>query len=1074
MKNIFSFIRKFIKTKNMREINKLKNMISEINNIYDEIHNIDLKSETLKFKEELKERTKSLDKEIEILKEQIKTTQDTNLRMELKDKFSELENKRFNTENDYLNEILPRAFALVKETCRRMIGSEFEITGHMTKWDMLPYNVQLIGAIALHQGKIAEMATGEGKTLVATMPLYLNALPGHGVHLVTVNDYLALRDSEWMGKIFEELGMTVGCIQGNMNFEERKEHYNRDITYGTNNEFGFDYLRDNIAIRPENRVQRPHYYCIIDEVDSVLIDEARTPLIISGLVETDKKEIIYQELKPNVERTIRHQNSLINKLLSEAEDLLDSDSNIAGEKLLIVQKGSPKSKRLIKLKQRTGIKSLIDETEKRIMVEDGMSKHKRLTTLGEALYFTIDEKGHSINISEMGRKVISPTDPDFFTLPDISILLKDIQNDENLSAEEKMKKEDDVHRLYAAKSENIHAINQLLRAYSLFNKDEEYIVSDKKVMIVDEFTGRVLPGRRYSDGMHQALQAKENVPIESETQVIATITIQNYFRMYTKLAGMTGTAETEAQEFHKIYKMDVLVIPTNEPIRRIDFNDKIYKTKREKTNAIISEIERLHYLKRPVLVGTISVETSEMLSRMLKRKGIKHEVLNAKQHGREAEIVTYAGKAGKVTIATNMAGRGTDIKLGEGVLKSKNGCLIRHLGDDRCDKTEDVKNCISDMPCGLHIIGTERHESRRIDRQLRGRSGRQGDPGASKFYLSLEDDLMRLFGSEKIARIMDRMGLQEGEVIEHPLVNRAVENSQKKVEAFNFDIRQRVLKYDSILNEQRNFIYDLRNIVLEGWDLKGQLIEKMNVIAEYLVDEYLTDDPESWDWDIFNIETIRHLGPIRISSQQKNTQKDDVLDNILKEALDLYNHFETLVSEEKMREIERFISLIVIDESWRNHLYEMDALREGIGLRGYAQRDPLVEYTIESQRLFREMLFEMDREIVRRLFHPMIEPSKQRSPASMQSIKKDFHLSRNLQQRPTPIKSGAGQKTITKKFKKPGRNQSCPCGSGKKFKECHGIGSGLPKNAEEEKLFILFFTNPEKWEKQTGVKLKKK
>ena len=1075
MNKLIAVVRKFIKTKNEREVNKLRQQIQEINDTYDQLQHVDLIQETQNFRNELNVRTEEISKQIEDLREKIKNSQDTAERINLKEEYKDLENSRFKIETDYLNQILPRAFALVKETCRRLMGREIDVTGHSLTWDMIPYDVQLIGAIVLHQGKIAEMATGEGKTLAATLPLYLNALPGHGVHLVTVNDYLARRDSEWMGKIFQELGLSVGCIQSGMNFEQRKIQYQKDITYGTNNEFGFDYLRDNIAIHPDNRVQRGHYYCIVDEVDSVLIDEARTPLIISGLVETDQEDRVYQQLRTSVERIIRSQNRLINELISEAEKLLEQDDRIAaGENLLLARKGSPKSKRLMKLEQKTGVKSLIEDTEKRIMVEDGISKQKRMSQLQEELFFTIDEKGHSINITEKGRKVISPDDPDFFTLPDISIMLKDIQNDSTLSTPDKIKKEDEVHRLYAAKSEKIHAINQLLRAYSLYNKDEEYIVVDKKVMIVDEFTGRVLPGRRYSDGLHQALQAKENVPVEAETQVIATITIQNYFRMYTKLAGMTGTAETESTEFHKIYKMDVVVIPTNEPIRRIDYNDKIYKTRREKFNAIIDEITRLHKNDRPVLVGTVSVDVSEMLSRMLSRKGIKHEVLNAKQHQREAEIVTYAGQPGKVTIATNMAGRGTDIKLGKQVVKSPRGCLIQHKGPQRCDFPDDVKQCYKDMPCGLYIIGTSRHESRRIDRQLRGRAGRQGDPGASRFYLSLEDDLMRLFGSEKIARIMDRMGAKEGEVISHPLITRAVENSQKKVEAFNFDIRQRVLKYDEVLNEQRNFIYELRNIVLEGWDLKGQVFEKIEKISEYLIEDYLFEDPDSWDWNAFQVDVARHFGPIKLVEPAKQTTASEVQENIVSEAKNLYQHYESLVTPEKMREIERFINLMVIDEFWRNHLYEMDALREGIGLRGYAQRDPLVEYTIESQKLFHQMLFDMDREIIRKLFHPLIQPSKQRSPEAMQSIKKDFQIQKNIPGQPTqPVKTGKVQ-TVIKKFPTPGRNDPCPCGSGKKFKACHQKLGGKPQNPQEQRLFELYFNNPQQWQKQTGVKLKAK
>ncbi len=1070
----FKFLRKIIKTKNEREVSKIFHLVPEINEIFSSLKDSDLVAMTESFKTEIKKRTESSSSSVDSIRLKIKNSQNTLERAELKEDLKRVERQRFEIEMKFLEEIMPTAFAMAKEACRRLKGREVTVMGQKTTWEMIPYDVQLIGAAVLHKGKIAEMATGEGKTLVATMPVYLNAIPGHGVHLVTVNDYLAKRDSEWMGYIYRELGMTVGCIQSNMSFEERKIQYDADITYGTNNEFGFDYLRDNIAIHPDNRVQRGHYFCIVDEVDSVLIDEARTPLIISGLVESDKKETLYQDLNPFVERIVRLQNSLLNQLITDGENLIEQgDREKAGIKLLIAKNGNPKFKRLMKLQQKTGITSLIDDTEKKIMAEDGMSKSKKLPVLLEELYYTLDEKGQTINISEKGRKAISPNDPDFFTLPDISVLLKKVQSDESLSLDEKVKREDEIHRNYAEKSEKIHAVNQLLKAYSLFSKDDEYVVVEKKVMIVDEFTGRILPGRRFSDGLHQALQAKEKVPVEAETQVIATITIQNYFRMYTKLSGMTGTAETEAREFHKIYGLDVVVIPTNEPIRRIDYNDKIYKTRSEKFNAVLSEIQKIHENGRPILVGTTSVETSETLSRMLKRVGINHEVLNAKQHQREAEIVAFAGQKGKVTIATNMAGRGTDIKLGEGVLKSPKGCLIQHKGEEKCTASKSAKKCSEEMPCGLHIIGTSRHESRRIDRQLRGRSGRQGDPGSSRFYLSLEDDLMRLFGSDRIARIMDRWGAKEGEVIEHPFVNKTVENSQKRVETFHFDIRQRVLKYDDVLNEQRNTIYEMRNIVLEGWDLKGFIREKREKIASFLVENYLLGDASSWDYEGFRVETARHFGPVQISQFNKESTYESVLSELVDSAEKIYLYLEKTVTEEKMREIERFISLMIIDEYWRNHLYEMEALREGIGLRGYAQRDPLVEYTIEAQTLFTEMIFEIDREIVKRLYHPRIQPQQRRSPQSIQTVKKDFAM--DAQPSGTSVrqpKPSSKHQTIVLKFKKPGRNDTCPCGSGKKYKECHGTGDGMPKNSREENLFSLYFDNPEAWEKQTGIQIK--
>ncbi|RKZ26177.1 preprotein translocase subunit SecA, partial [bacterium] len=815
---MFNLLAKIIGTKNERELRRIRPVVDKINEKY-EYYRKTLRDEELpKITEEFKERLRA---------------------------------------GETMDDILVDAYALVKDACRRLLGKSWPVTGIEKEWDMVPYDVQLIGAVVLHEGKIAEMATGEGKTLVATMPLYLNALTGRGVHLVTVNDYLARRDREWMGPVYESLGLTVGVIQAGMSPDERRPQYECDITYGTNNEFGFDYLRDNMAIRPEHRVQRGHYYAIIDEVDSVLIDEARTPLIISGPVPVEESRVrIYKELKPRVERVVYEQTRLVNKLVSEAERLLrNGNRKEAGIKLLQAKRGAPKNKRLMKLMHEPGVQQLIEETEAKYM------KEKKLHELDEVLYFSIDEKSNIVDITEKGRKAIAPDNPDFFTLPDLPIELKKIDEQSGLSPRERAVLRDKVQREYAEKSEKIHAVTQLLKAYSLFERDVEYIVQDGRVIIVDEFTGRLMPGRRYSDGLHEALEAKEGVRVERETQTLATITLQNYFRMYEKLAGMTGTAATEAQEFWEIYKLDVVVIPTHKPVRRVDYDDLIFRTKREKYKAIIEEVERLHKKGIPVLVGTVSVEVSETLSRMLQRRGIKHEVLNAKHHQREAEIVAHAGERGRVTIATNMAGRGTDIKLGPGVVKC-DFCILKldeelaraRTEEERkkilemAEKTRkklkeagldpDGKDCLEDMPCGLHIIGSERHDARRIDLQLRGRSGRQGDPGSSRFYISLEDDLMRLFARERIARVMDRMGIKEGEPIKHPLITRAIENAQRRVERYHFDIRKRLLEFDDVMNKQREVIYGWRNEILDGKNMKDRVLELIDYAVEEIVDSY--------------------------------------------------------------------------------------------------------------------------------------------------------------------------------------------------------------------------------------------
>jgi preprotein translocase subunit SecA len=877
-----------------------------------------------------------------------------------------------------LDEILPEAFAVVREASCRTLGERH-------------FDVQIVGGIVLHQGKIAEMATGEGKTLVATLPAYLNALTGRGVHIVTVNDYLARRDRDWMGQIYEFLGLTVGVLYHDISHEERKKAYQADITYGTNSEFGFDYLRDNMCLDLSETVQRGFYYAIVDEVDSILIDEARTPLIISGPVETPSTQQ-YTELKPIVERLVHSQTLLVNRFLAQAEKLLEEgDEYQAGILMLKAKRGAPKNKRLLKLLKEPKYKKLVER------VELDYIRDKMLTQLDEDLYFSIDEKSHIVDLTEKGREFISPNDPNLFVLPDLS----EIESDPNISEDEKLRREKE----FIQKGERIQNLSQLLRAFSLFEKDVNYVVSDGKVIIVDEFTGRLMPGRRYSDGLHQALEAKEGVKVEQETQTLATITIQNYFRMYEKLAGMTGTAETEAHEFLKIYNLDVVVIPTNEPCIRIDYPDVIYRTKREKYRAIIEEIERLHDEGRPVLVGTVSVEVSELLSRMLPKR-IKHSVLNAKRHKEEAEIIAKAGMSKAVTIATNMAGRGTDIKLGPGVVEKG----------------------------GLHIIGTERHEARRIDRQLRGRAGRQGDPGSSRFYISLEDDLMRLFGSQRIASVMDRLGIEEGQPIEHPLITKAIENAQKKVESHNFDIRKHLLEFDDVMNKQREVIYAQRQRILKGEGLVEDIQEMIQKVVDEIVDLH-TDSkspPSDWDWKGL-ISTLRNRfsSSFGIRPSEDGIDKDQLKKVIIEKAKEAYFQKEALLTEPLMRHIEKMIMLQVLDEKWREHLLGMDHLREGIGLRGYGQRDPLREYQKEGYEMFLQMIHQIEVETVESLF-------------KIQAIPRETLAQREERKKQKMIFSHGEEDEISRKKepvrkeKKVGRNEPCPCGSGKKFKKCCG------------------------------------
>src|SRR5213596_1748083 len=813
-----------------------------------DIGDAELQAQTGKFREAIAERTGAQHADVERLKKAKHDCPDPEERANLTEQLRKAEQEFVSELQRTLDDLLPEAFATVREVCRRLFCSEVLVTGHALKWDMVPYDVQLIGGIVLHQGKIAEMATGEGKTLVATLPLYLNALAGRGAHLVTVNNYLARRDSQWMGHLFKWLGLTVGCIDDTQpSTPERRAAYLCDITYGTNNEFGFDYLRDNMVFNLEHRVQRGHVYAIIDEVDSILIDEARTPLIISGPVaaESDEK---YAQFNAQVVQLVRRQTAVANDLLARGEPLLEQpETQYEGATLLYqAQLGMPKNKKLLKLLNEQGVKQLVQRVELDRLADRKLpARDQKMRDVEDDLFFVMDERGRSVHLTDQGVETMSPQDPTLFVVPDISHAVHELEHDHDLTAAERIERRRVVEAEYAAKSETLHIIHKLLQAHALYEKDVEYVVQDGQVFIVDEFTGRLMHGRRWSDGLHQAVEAKEGVTVREESQTLATITIQNYFRMYEKLSGMTGTAETEETEFHDIYKLNVVVIPTNRPVRRVDKHDLVYKTRKEKYDAIMEEVERQHKRGLPVLVGTTNVEVSETLARILKRRGLKHEVLNAKFHQREAEIVAQAGQPGSITIATNMAGRGTDIKLGPGVkkcqvcgIKSREAPFGQQV--ERPDLTQpEIKKlgCYDDPPCGLVIIGTERHEARRIDRQLRGRSGRQGDPGQSVFFLSLEDDLMRLFGSDRIARWMDRTGAEEGEVITHPWVTGAIGQAQKRVELQHFQARKKLLEYDDVMNQQREVIYSLRQFALEGGEeLKAEALHMVEAAVERLAD----------------------------------------------------------------------------------------------------------------------------------------------------------------------------------------------------------------------------------------------
>jgi preprotein translocase subunit SecA len=1007
------FLNKFIKPKAERDFQKHQSILKEVNQIADQYSQLS--------REDFPRKTEELKKRL--------------------------------ANGETTDDILPEAFGLVKAACKHLVGETWDVCEIPVTWDMVPYDVQIVGGIILHQGSITEMATGEGKTLVATLPLYLNALAGKGAHLVTVNDYLARRDAEWMGKVYELLGLTVGCVQSDLPTDDRQEAYAADITYGTNNEFGFDYLRDNMKTRAEDKVQRPHYYAIVDEVDSVLIDEARTPLIISGPVQHGQSSDLFFRLKPKVEFVVKQQNRMINKLLSDSEknlDNADAQDEVA-RNLLKVQRGAPKTGKFLKIKKEPGVEKLIQRMEADLM------RDKILHELDEELFFAVDEKGNTINLTDKGRDALAPEDREQFVLPDLSEEIQEIDSDTALEVKEKLKRKEKAHRLYAEKSDAIHNFNQLLKAYALFEKDVEYVVQDGRVIIVDEFTGRLMAGRRFSDGLHQALEAKEGVKIEGETQTLATITLQNYFRMYEKLAGMTGTAETEAEEFFKIYKLDVSVVPTNELVRRIDFEDMIYRTKREKYNAIIDEIVRLHESNLPVLAGTASVEASETLSRLLKRRGIKHNVLNAKQHQKEAEVVAHAGKAGAVTIATNMAGRGTDIKLAPEVLKCKEcGIGSGKTSWQSKNGTVNPQECEEDVPCGLHIVGTERHEARRIDRQLRGRAGRQGDPGASHFFLSLEDDLMRLFGSARISGVMDRIGIQDGEVIMHRMVTKAIERAQRRVENYNFEVRKRLLDYDDVMNKQREVIYKRRDEIMHALELR----EILNAMIEDHLDEEMEQQidpselPENWPVDelLGGLEAM-FLSPFPMPDGDiEKLTTGDLKDHISRLAFAAVSAREAFLAEELgsddvVKEFEKYVMLQTIDEKWMDHLHELDYVKEGIHFRAYAQKNPLVEYKKEAFSLFGALNATIDRDALFAFFHAKVSSGRRRGQdlAKAKTVHKvaAAYDAQAPGQGSTAATSGALKeptpaRPVIRQDSKIGRNDPCPCGSGKKFKKCCG------------------------------------
>ncbi len=1063
---MLKFIEKLFGSKRSKDVQHLLPLVEEINEIYATLESLsdeELKAKTTAFRALINERAAEVRADIETLREKIRTEDlSHDDKLDTYDELARLEDEEYESVQDTLEEILPEAFAVVKETCRRMVGHVYSAADTKVEWKEVPYDVQLMGAIVLHQGKIAEMATGEGKTLTSVMPLYLNALPAKGVHLVTVNDYLARRDAEWMQPVFDFHGITIGCVQSNMPQDKRKAQYECDITYGTNSEFGFDYLRDNMVGNRESMVQREHYYCIVDEIDSALIDEARTPLIISGPVQQQTGHQ-YEKLNPAVRRLVEMQKRQVAHYVVEAERLYNEavkkgsedkpDKELlaeAGVNILRAYRGFPKNKRYMKLVQEPQFIKLRTETELEYLRDQG----RRMAEIDEDLYYSIEEKQHQIDLTEKGREFLSGAheDADMFLMIDMATEMSAIEGDQESSEEDKQLKKDELMRQYSERSERIHVTSQLLRAYSLYENDIEYVVQNNKVQIVDENTGRILDGRRYSDGLHQAIEAKEGVKIEKDTQTFATVTLQNYFRLYRKMAGMTGTAETESAEFFEIYKLDVVVVPTNRPIARDDMNDQIYRTKREKYNAVVDEIKRLNDEGRPVLVGTVAVEESEKLSKLLKRAGVKHNVLNAKQHQREAEIVAEAGRRSAVTIATNMAGRGTDIKL-----------------------TPETKEL-----GGLAIVGTERHDSRRIDRQLRGRSGRQGDPGSSRFYLSLEDKLMRLFGGERVGNMMQRLKVPEGEPIEHKMMTNAVERAQKKVEENNFSVRKRLLEYDDVMNSQRTVIYDRRRHVLQGERMRGELFEYIEEMAGEWYDKF---QPEA-DIDEFRdmLRTTLLIDLDLDAKQFGEMGQEQCIKMVVEAAEKYYKRKEEMLGPDFMLQLERVAFLQTIDEKWRDHLRAMDDLKEGIGLRGYAQKNPIVEYKAEAFGLFQDLIRDINRDTVNFAFKffPRVVDRRTRvrendprvadavaaaasksgagaaapAPAGDAPRVSSVSMSSMNFSRPTtsmPIGDGEAQqeqtsangqsakrRPVTRETPRIGRNDPCPCGSGKKYKACHG------------------------------------
>ena len=1064
--------------KDLKLINPIIEKIHSFEQVMSSLSNDELRAQTNEFKNQINNSIAEINSQIDKIKKEIEEVTDFDKKEELFGQIDKLNEEAYNVSEDTLNEILPKAFAVVKETAKRFVENKeviveandndielssrkdyiqvknnksywkntWDAAGKNIVWDMVHYDVQLIGGVAMHQGKIAEMQTGEGKTLVATLPVYLNALTGRGVHLVTVNDYLAKRDSAWMSPIFEFHGLSVDCIDYHKpNSAERKKAYNADITYGTNNEFGFDYLRDNMANSPDDLVQRKHNFAIVDEVDSVLIDDARTPLIISGAIpKGDKHE--FNELKPKIERIVSTQRKLLVNTLAEAKNLINSGNEEEGSfNLLRVFRGIPKNKALIKYLSEEGVKQLLQKTENFYMQDN----NREMPKVDKDLYYVIDEKNNQIELTDKGIEFLSgKDDPDFFIMPEIGIEISKIEN-KGLSKEDEAKEKDELYRDFSIKSERIHTINQLLKAYALFEKDIQYVVMDNKVMIVDEQTGRIMDGRRYSDGLHQAIEAKENVKIEAATQTFATITLQNYFRMYNKLSGMTGTAITEAGEFWEIYKLDVMEIPTNRPIQRSDKEDLVYKTKREKYNAVIDEVTELSRSGRPVLIGTTSVEISELLGRMLKIRKIPHNILNAKLHKKESDIVAEAGKPGQVTIATNMAGRGTDIKLSD---------IVKDSG-------------------GLAIIGTERHDSRRVDRQLRGRSGRQGDPGSSQFYVSLEDNLMRLFGTERIAKMMDRMGLEEGEVIQHSMITNSIERAQKKVEENNFGIRKRLLEYDDVMNAQREVIYRRRNNSLFGERLR---IDISNMIYD-TCENIVLDNKAANDFKNFEFELIKYFSvTTEIDANSFESMPDkEIIDKIYKVVLSHYlnkiennaklaypvikhvyekqrEKFKRIVvpftdgiknlqvitdlekaynsnGDQLVTDFEKNISLAILDNSWKTHLRKMDELKQSVQLAVHEQKDPLLIYKFEAFELFKSLIDSVNKEILSFLFkaeiatdsNKNVQEAGSRKPLKVNTSKDEIPNTEELRQRNRAItnrQQNSPVETIVRTKPKVGRN----------------------------------------------------